>query len=250
MSTDTPKKSDPRTVKLRYVRLSFPESLKDKKSTMKDGSGVPKHNCNFILETEARPGDPLSAKAAAMFDTNKELVRGAMEAAGVEFNGKAELYKRIMEDDPKRVCYRAGSRFKNEDGDIYKGYEGNFAISGSGPGGNKNPRRPKLYDRRKRPLKSNQGIKPEQIKDGFFFEEDQIPEIFYGGTYGDVILSFYGTDQGGLGIFCSIEAVRSLQEGDRVGGGTYVDGDDFDDEDDDGEDDFDGPADSDTDPLG
>jgi hypothetical protein len=225
MSTDD-KKKDPRSVKLTWVRYSFTDSLKDKKATVE--GGVPKHTSNLILVKEPTPGDKLSERAAAQFEANRELIRGALEAAGVEFNGKKDLYLRIMEDDPKRCAYRPGSKFKNKDGDIYKGYEGNFAISASGPGGNKNPRRPKLFDRRKRPV-----------------EEKDILDVCYGGTYGDAIVSFYGTDTGGLGIFCTIEALRSYEEGERMGGGVYVDADDFDDMDD-ADDAFDGAA----DPLG
>jgi hypothetical protein len=61
---------------------------------------------------------------------------------------------------------------------------------------------------------------------------DDINDVFYNGSYVDVVISFYGTDKGGNGIFSSIEAIRSWQEGDRMGGGIQVDDDDFDDLDD------------------
>ena len=59
--------------------------------------------------------------------------------------------------------------------------------------------------------------------------EDDILDVMYGGVYADVILSFYGTDKGGRGVFCTIEAIRSHEEGERMGGGVVVDADDFDD---------------------
>mgnify|MGYP000246368854 CR=1 FL=1 len=202
MAEATKKPADPRTVQLKRVRLSFADSLKDKKPTVKDG--VPKHSCNFILESDS-----------PTYEENREKVKKALIAAGEQFNGQPELYKRIMEDDPKRLCYRKGERFKNTEGEVYKGYAGNWAISASGPGGNKNPRRPKLFDRSRKEV-----------------PESEILDVCYSGSYADVILSFYGTDTGGLSIFASIEAIRSLQEGERTGGGVYVDASDFDEVDD------------------
>lgn len=234
------KKPDPRTVQLKGVRLSFTDSLKDKKPTVKDG--VPKHAANFILETDA-----------ANFEENKAKVRKALEAAGEQEWGNPDAYKSIMEDDPKRVCYRKGERFKNQEtGEVYKGYTGNWAIAGTGPGGNKNPRRPKLIDRGKRVLRE-QATK-EQIEQGRTFDEKDILDIFYSGSKCDVILAFYGTNEGGRGIFCSIEAIRSHQEGERLGrGAVNIDVDDFDDLD--GDDDAFGDSPStgstvDDDPLG
>jgi hypothetical protein len=46
-------------------------------------------------------------------------------------------------------------------------------------------------------------------------------------------VSFFGTDKGGKGLFCSVEAIRSRQEGERLGGGPRASADDFDDLDDD-----------------
>jgi hypothetical protein len=128
----------------------------------------------------------------------------------------ADAFKTIQVDDPKRVCFRKGERFKSQkDGKVYAGYEGNLAISCGTPGGGQ--KRPKLLDRMKREV-----------------EEKDILDVMYGGTHADVILSFYGTDEGGRGIFCTGEAIRSHQEGERMGGGVYVDADDFDDMEDDG----------------
>lgn len=209
------KKKDPRTVQLKRVRLSFCDSLKTAKPTVKDG--VPKHASNFILEADS-----------PTYEANKAAVTAAIKAACKQEWDKEDAYKAIMEDDPKRVCFRKGERFKNQEtGEVYKGYAGNWAIAATGPGGNKNPRRPKLFDRGKRPLKE-QATK-EQIDQNVFFEEKNINEVFYSGTYGDVILSFYGTNEGGRGVFCSIEGIRSHQEGERMAGGTHVDADDFED---------------------
>jgi hypothetical protein len=195
-------KSDGRTVQLKRVRLSFTDSLKDKKPTVENGK--PKHSVNVILESKGKE-----------FDANKAKVGGALRAASKAAFKNEDAWKTIAEDDPKRVCYRKGERFKNKEGTVYAGYEGNFAISAGGPGAG--DRRPKLLDRHKRPV-----------------EEKDILDVFYGGSYADVIISFYGTEKGGRGIFATIEAIRSHQEGERMGGGVYVDADDFDDLEDDG----------------
>ncbi|MER9680789.1 DUF2815 family protein [Mesorhizobium sp. M0184] len=195
-------KSDGRTVQLKRVRLSFTDSLKDKKATVEDGK--PKHSANMILES-----------AGKEYDANRAKVAAALKEASKQAFKNEDAYKSIAEDNPKRVCYRKGERFKNKEGAVYAGYEGNYAISAGGPGGG--ARRPKLLDRHKRPV-----------------EEKDILDVFYGGAYADVIVSFFGTEKGGRGIFASIEAIRSHQEGDRMGGGVYVDADDFDDLEDDG----------------
>jgi len=198
MTTATDKKEkDPRTVQLKGVRLSFTDSLKDKKATVEDGK--PKHALNMILE-----------KASPHFAANKEKIKVALEEAGERQWKNRNKYIAIMEDDPKRVCYRKGERFKNKEGQVYKGYEGNMAIAGGTPGGGQ--RRPKLYDRRKK-----------------YVAENDILEVVYGGSYADVIVSFYGTEKGGLGIFCTVEAIRSHQEGERMGGGWVGDANEFDD---------------------
>lgn len=212
--TDEKKKGDGRTVLLKHVRLSFTDSLKEKKRTVDDPNAKPKHSVNLILEKS----DPNFA------ENNAKLV-GAIKAAGELKWKNAEAYKAIAEDDPKRVCYRNGSRFKNKDsGEIYAGYEGNMAISCGTPGGGQ--KRPKLLDRRKRPLRDQ--ASKEQIEKGLFFTEDQLLDVMYGGSYGDVFVSLFGTDKGGRGIFCTVEAIRSHEEGERMGGGVYIDADDFD----------------------
>lgn len=195
-------KSDGRTVQLKRVRLSFTDSLKEKRATVENGK--PKHSVNIILES-----------SSPNYDENRAKVTNALKAACEKAFKNPDAFKSIAEDDPKRVCYRKGERFKNKEGVVYAGYEGNYAISAAGPSGG--DRRPKLLDRHRRPV-----------------EEGDILDVFYGGTYADVIVSFYGTEKGGRGIFASVEAVRSHQEGDRMGGGIYVDADDFDDLEDDG----------------
>lgn len=195
MATET--KGDGRTVQLRGVRLSFTDSLYEKQATVENG--IPKHSANMILETGSK------------FDeANRRLVGEAIRKACEKAFKNPEAWKQIAEDDPKRICYRKGERFKNKEQVVYAGYTGNMAISGGTPG--KGQKRPKLLNRHKQPV-----------------EESAIMDVFYGGTYADVMVSFYGTDKGGRGVFCTIEAIRSHQEGEPMGGGVHVDADDFDD---------------------
>lgn len=192
-------KSDGRTVQLKHVRLSFTDALKDKKKTANTEDAKEKHGCNIILESKDK-----------FFDENKAKVLAAIEKACEIQWKKPKAWKDIQEDNPKRICFRKGERFKNTEGEIYQGYEGNFAITASGPSAGQ--KRPKLLDRRKRPV-----------------AYDDILDVCYGGVYADVIVSLFGTDKGGKGVFCSIEAIRSHEEGERMGGGFNVDDDDFDD---------------------
>lgn len=203
--------NDPRTVQLKMVRLSFTDGLKDKKAAVRDGKE--KHSVNLIV-VQADDGTPLGKKAAAEFERNEAKIFAAMGAACDQQWGKADAYVAISQDDAKRCAFRKGERFKNEEGEIYKGYEGNWAISASGPRGGQ--LRPKMFDRHKRQV-----------------EEKDILDVCYGGAYSDAIVSFYGTNEGGRGVFCSVEAIRSRQEGERIGGGGWTGSvDEFDDIDD------------------
>lgn len=207
-------KSDGRTVQLKRVRLSFTDSLKDKKKTSDDPNAKPKHGLNIINE-----------KDSPHYEENHKKIMAAIRAAGEKQWKNPDAYKDILEDNPKRVCFRKGEKFKNKEGKPYAGYEGNYAFSASGPSAGQ--KRPKLLDRRKRGLRDQASA--EQIKADKVFEEAEILDIFYGGVYADVIVSFFGTDKGSRGIFASAEAIRSHEEGERMGGGIYVDADDFDD---------------------
>lgn len=199
-------RGDGRSVLLKGVRLSFTDSLKDKKPTTKDGTGKLKHTCNVILQPDSK-----------YFEENKAKMVSALEAAGVAFNGKKDLFRRIMEDEPKRCCFRKGERMKDGDGKVRPHYAGSYWIAGAGPKAGDN--RPVIKGRDKRII-------------GY----DEILDVCYGGVIADVVVSVYGTDKGGSdGIFNSIEVIRSHERGERFaeGGGVHVDDDDFDDLEDD-----------------
>lgn len=203
---------NPRLITLKNVILSFTDSLKTAKPTVKDG--VPKHGCNILVP----PDEPDTA-------ANKAKVLKALEVCGEQEWKKPEMYKTIAEDDPKRVGWRKGERFKNAEGEIYKGYAGAMVIPASGPGGNKNPRRPVILDR---------NIQPIWNPDKGFELVNRIPEVCYSGVRADVKVEYYpvsGADRGGNGIFPAVQVIRSYQEGERMSGGyqyTDEEADDFD----------------------
>jgi len=208
--TDT--QNDGRIAKLKNVRGFYTQGMVEAKPTVEGGD--PKFNCIFVLETD-KPE----------FDSNKKAIVAALNAASEKQWKKPDVWKTIVEDDPKRCAYRKGERFKNKEGQVYNGFAGHMALSVAGPSGGK--RRPVILDRRKKKVT----------------EPSQIEEVVYGGTYCDIIVSFYGTDKGGKGVFASVEVIRSREEGDRIGGGYQYREDDADFFDDLGDDDDFGDAD-------
>lgn len=183
----TAPENDGRTVLLKGIRLSFTDGLAEKKKSAEDAE--PKHSTNIILEA-----------SSPHFEANKTKCIAAMKAAGEKAWKNPDAFKTIAEDNPKRVCFKKGERFKNQEGTVYAGYEGNWAMSASGPSAGQ--KRPKLLDRHKRDV---------EVKD--------IPDVFYSGCYGDAYVSFFGTDKGSRGIFATVDLIRSHQEGERMAGG-------------------------------
>ena len=193
---------DPRTVTLKKVRLSFTDGIVEKQKTSDDPNAKEKYNFNII-----------NVAGTKHYDENNAKIIGALKAAGEKAWKNPDAYKEIAEDNPKRVTFKKGEKFKNKEGKVYAGYEGNYAFSVAGPNGGQ--KRPLLKDKYKRDV-----------------EEKDIADVFYGGVFGDVIASFYGTDKGSRGVFATCELVRSHQEGDRMGGGYQFNEDDLDELDD------------------
>lgn len=191
---------DGRIAKLKNVRAYYVDGIHEAKPTVEGGE--PKHTCTFVLESDT-----------AEFEVNKKAIIAALNATAEKQWKKVDAWKVIQEDDPKRLCFRRGERFKNKEGQVYAGFAGNMALAVAGPSGGK--RRPVVLDRRK---------KKTELKD--------LPDVLYGGVYCDIIVSFYGTDKGGKGVFASVEVIRSRETGDRVGGGYQFREDDVSDFDD------------------
>lgn len=194
-------RGDGRSVMLKKVRLTFTDALQEARATVEDGPE--KHTCTAILESDT-----------STFEQNKKKIMSAIAAACEKQWKKAEMWKSIAEDEPKRVCFRKGERFKNKEGEVYGGFAGNYGLALAGPKGGK--QRPKILNRHKQKV-----------------NVEDITEVVYPGTYADIVVSFYGTDKGGKGVFASVEAIRSHQEGEAFSQGITVHDDDFDDFDDD-----------------
>ncbi len=217
------KEKDPRTVKLKGVRLSFTDALVEKKATSAENPDRKTHHLNVIIETAG----PMAKYA----EENRKLIMSAIKAAGQAKWKKEDAYKDIQEESPKRICYRKGERWKNKEGQIYTGYEGNYAFSCTGPGGG--AKRPRLVDRFKRLVVPKGETPPTSTKlEIRHVEVAEIGDLFYSGCYSDVTVSFYGTDKGSRGIFCTVEMIRSHQTGERMAGGYAFDDSDLDDLDD------------------
>lgn len=193
---------DPRTVTLKGVRLSFTDALVEARAKSDDQPDKKTHHLNFINESSSKH-----------YDDNNRKIMAAIKAACDKEWKDPERYKTIIEDAPKRVCFRDGSKFKNKEGKAYAGYEGNKAFGASGPNGGK--KRPKLLDRHKRDV---------EVKD--------IGDVMYSGSYADAIVSFFGTEKGSPGVFCTCELIRSHQTGDAMAGGYRLDASDIDELDD------------------
>ena len=193
---------DEAKIQLRNVRLSFP-TLREKRATVKDGKE--KYSVNFIID----PSTPEGKR-------NIELCKKAIAAAEMKTFKKGGQIKLI--EDPKRIAFRPGAKFRNQEGEVYEGYEGMVGISCN------SDKRIKLLDRNRAEV-----------------ELEDIEDVFQGGYYCDAIIRFFcvsGTDKGGRGLFCGVNGIRSRQKGEVFSTGSKVSADDFDDLGDDEDDDL------------
>lgn len=197
---------DPRTVTLLGVRFSFTDGLVEKKVPRNAEPGSkPKHSFNIIIPSDG-----------PHYEQNMKRITAALREAGEKEWGQPEMYKTLAEDNPKRLTLKKGEKFKNaETGEVYAGYAGHYAMSVAGPGGG--DRRPRLMDRHKRVL-DYQARDAERAANKTF-PESMIGDVFYSGSFGDVIVSFYGTRKGSNGIFASCEVAFSHETGERMAGG-------------------------------
>ena len=181
-------------------RLSFAETLKEAKGSKANPERLT-HGGNLIILHD-RPD----------FEETKKVIVQALENTCLEAKRSKDWWRTLYDDEPKQLCFRKGEQFRGKDGKVYLGYGNKLIVVGKGPkAGAERPG--KMLDRHKRPV---------EVKD--------INDVFYNGTLSDMQIAFYYTDKHGPArITCSIEGMRSYQEGERLGsGGTYVDDDDFD----------------------
>jgi hypothetical protein len=188
----------PDVVTLTGVRLSFPKVWKAEQSTP---DSKPKFGASFIIDPDSDNGKAVIKKIEAAIkkiktDTWKEKAQ--------------KIYDNI---EVKRKAFVSGDDMTNGEGDVYAGYEDMMIVKAS------NVRRPQVLNRDKSALT----------------EEDN---VIYGGCYVDAVVSFYAVtkkEQGGNGLFATLEVVRYRKEGEAFGAAP-VDADDYLDDLDDDED--------------
>lgn len=194
------KAPDARRVTIKNVRLSYP-TLRTKRAAVKDGKE--KFSASFLMDPKTPEGQ-----------TAIKACQAAVAAAEIkEFGeGKAGHIAKVVQD-PKRIALKKGEKCMNNEGEVYKGYEGMVALTCSAD------KRPLLLAKNKTEI-----------------DLDDIEDEMYGGVFCDATVAFFcisEKDKGGNGLFCSVEAIRSRETGESFGGGRRATADDFDDLDDD-----------------
>lgn len=169
-------------VVLKNVRLGFPKVWKPEAATP---DAKPKFGANLIIEADS-----------AEYKANVKACEAAVTyVAKKQWGDKAERIAAAIER--KRKSFRDGDGETNEEGDTWDGFAGNMIVSA------KNAKRPQILNRDKTPLAEEDGV-------------------IYAGCYVDAVVSFYTTatkEQGGNGIFASLEIVRFRKDGESFGAG-------------------------------
>lgn len=188
-------------VHLTNVLLSF-EHLFTPTASVDDGPK--KYKANFLIDPESVSGKK-----------NIKAIRKAIAEVEEETFGKTGL-----EYKEGRCSFIEGEKCISQKTDEpYEGYEGMWVVKAS------NPKRPSVFDR--------DGETP-------LAEDD---DKIFSGCIVNTIVRFWGTKdkkKGGKGLFCTLEGVQYVKEGERFGGGSKVKAGTFanlgDDEDEDDED--------------
>lgn len=179
----------PDIVVLESVRLSFPKIWKMESSTP---DSAPKFSANFLIDPDTATG-------------KKNIKKIEAAIAHVKKKAWPEKTDKIFSNiETKRIAFRDGDTFTNDEGDVYAGYEDMKVVTSS------NRKRFQIVDRDKSPLT----------------EEDGKP---YGGCYVDAVVSFYAVttkEKGGNGLFSTIELIRFRKDGEAFGAAP-IDADDY-----------------------
>lgn len=196
-------------VTLKNVRCSF---FRGWKPTASVEGGRLTYKSNFLMDP-TKPNGKVNIKA----------LEAAIEAVGREkWKEKWPAIKKGIKED--RMCFRDGDSFVGSDsGEVYDGYEGMMALTGS------NQSRFTIVDRDRSPLS----------------EDDGRP---YSGCYVNAVVRIYAInskEKGGNGIFATIEAVQYYGKGEAFGATAMSAEEAFDDLGDEPDDDGDGLDDSD-----
>ena len=173
----------PDVVVLKNVRLGFPKLWKAEAAT---ADGTPKFGASLIMEPDS-----------AEYKANVKACEAAVAYVSKKtWADKAERISAAIER--KRKAFRDGDGETNQEGDTWDGFSGTTIVSA------KNNKRPQILNRDKTPLAETNGV-------------------VYAGCYVDAVVSFYTTskkEQGGAGIWASLEIVRFRKDGDAFGAGS------------------------------
>lgn len=172
----------PDVVVLKNVRLGFPKLWKAEAAT---ADATPKFGASLIIEagTADEKANLKACEAAVSYVAKKTWADKAERIVGAI--------------ERKRKSFRDGDGETNEEGETWDGFSGAMIVSA------KNNKRPQILNRDKTPLAEEDGV-------------------VYSGCYVDAVVSFYTTskkEQGGNGIFASLEIVRFRKDGDAFGAG-------------------------------
>lgn len=166
-------------VTLKGARASF---FKAFEKTASVASGREGYRSNWLFDPNTAEGKQCIALCKKAIEEVKKD-KWKEKAASIKFK-------------PDRVCFREGETFTSEDtGEVYEGYEGMYALVTN----NQTP--PTIVNRDRTPLKKDDGV-------------------IYSGCYCVVVVRFYavtGQEKGGNGIFCTLEGVQFLRNGEAFG---------------------------------
>lgn len=202
--SENEKPKDLGRVTLEMVRTSYFKGFVKTKST---AEGKEAYRSNFLIE-----------EGSKFFKKNIKKLDAMIEQLEEANGWKPGTYEKL---DRTRKSYFGVGEYTNSEGDVPSGYENAAAVKGS------NANRIRIVDR--------------DGKTPIHEDDDRIAS----GDYVNVVLSFYAQtkkDKGGKGVFCTIEGIQFVKEGERFGGGGLRDGEFGDLGDDDEGDEDDRPA--------
>lgn len=183
-------------IKLSKVRLSFPQ-LHKATSPKAFPDSPPAFSAAFLLD----PNDPVHRDTIKQI--NAEIKRLRHEAWGTE--GKPH-----PKEETKGFPFGKGETKVNDEGEVYKGYEGMYFVTARAPEKN----RPRTLSANKQDI-----VDPKEIE-----------RLFYGGCYVTASINFWIQDnQAGKAVRCGLRGVQFIRDGEAFGGGAAKD-DEFDDD--------------------
>lgn len=179
-------------IKLSKVRLSYPQlHAPARPKGMPDAKES--YGANFLLD----PNDPAHRETIKKINAEIKRLRAEAWGKGGERHPKEE----------ELICFGKGETRVNDEGEVYKGYEGMYYVAA------KNYDRPRCVNRAR-----------EDITD-----PKEIEKMFYAGCYVTASVNFWVQDNAaGKAIRCGLRGVQFHSDGEAFGGSRASD-DEFDD---------------------